>query len=103
MTYLAELDTHLIVRVDTPNSTLNVNFVLVKRDQSTEGTRVELLEHDAVGGLVAFENLGLDERGVGCGGSKLFSDLFLGLTECECPVDCERQSGRARARGAYSG
>lgn len=65
ITDLSELDTHLVVRVDTPDSTLNVNLVLVHGDQSSESSRVELLEHDAVGRLVAFKDLGLDECGVG--------------------------------------
>jgi hypothetical protein len=82
LTHLAELDTHLIVRVDTPDSTLNVDLVLVHGDQSTEGSRVEFLEHDAVGGLVALEDLGLDECGVGGSVAEFFTDLLLGLAEC---------------------
>jgi len=84
-TYLAELDTHLIIRVDTPDSTLNVDLVLVHGDQSTKSSRVELLEHDTVGWLVAFKDLGLDEGGVGCCGSEFFTDLLLGLSECKGP------------------
>jgi hypothetical protein len=84
-TYLAELDTHLIVRVDTPNSTLDLNLVLVHGDQSAESSRVEFLEHDAVGWLVAFKDLGLDESGVGSSGSEFFTDLLLSLSECESP------------------
>jgi hypothetical protein len=84
-TYLAKLNTHLIIRVDTPNSTLNVNLVLVHGDQSTKGSRVEFLEHDTVGWLIAFKDLGLDKGGVGCCGSEFFTDLLLGLSECEGP------------------
>jgi hypothetical protein len=87
MTHLAELDTHLIIRIDTPDSTLDVDLVFVHGDQSSEGTRVEFLEHDAVGGLVAFEDLGLDKSSVGCCIAKFFTDLLLGLSECECPGD----------------
>ena len=39
-TDLAELNTHLIIRVDTPDSTLNVDLVLVHGNQSTKGSRV---------------------------------------------------------------
>jgi hypothetical protein len=42
-----------------------VDLVLVHGNQATQGGRVELLEHDRVGGLVAFEDLGLDEGFVG--------------------------------------
>lgn len=83
---LAELDTHLVVRVDTPDSALDVDLVLVQSDQGTKRARSELLEHDRVGRLVALENLGLDERGVGRGRAELLSDLLLGLAECEGPV-----------------
>lgn len=100
-TYLAELDTHLIIRVDTPNSTLNVNLVLVHGDQSAKGSRVEFLEHDTVGWLVAFKDLGLDKSGVGCCGSKFFTDLLLGLSEREGP-DCQYQPLIGRGE-AYSG
>jgi hypothetical protein len=100
-TYLAEFNTHLIIRVDTPNSTLNVNLVLVHGDQSTKGSRVKFLEHDTVGWLVAFKDLGLDKGGVGCCGSEFFSDLLLGLSECEGP---ERQYQLLIGWGkAYSG
>lgn len=64
LTHFTKLDTHLVVRVDTPDSTLDVDLVLVQSDQSTEGTRVELLEHDAVGRLVSFKDLRLDEGSV---------------------------------------
>lgn len=87
MTHLAELDTHLIIRVDTPDSTLNVDLVFVHGDQCTKGSRVEFLEHDAVGGLVAFKDLGLDESSVGCCVAEFFTDLLLGLSECKCPGD----------------
>jgi hypothetical protein len=113
-TYLAELNTHLIIRVDTPDSTLNVNLVLVHGDQSTKGSRVKFLEHDTVGWLVTLEDLGLDEGGVGCCGSEFFTDLLLGLSECEGPggqhqflVDskkrtrAERRSWRGGFRGAF--
>jgi len=100
-TYLAEFNTHLIIRVDTPNSTLNVNLVLVHGDQSTKGSRVELLEHDTVGWLVAFKDLGLDKGGVRCCGSELFTNLLLGLSECECS-GCQYQLFANRGK-AYSG
>ena len=80
---LAELNTHLVVRVDTPDSTLDVDLVLVQGDEGTKGTRGELLEHDRVGGLVALEDLGLDESGVGGLGTELVLDLLLGLAEGE--------------------
>jgi hypothetical protein len=82
-TYLAELDTHLIIRVDTPNSTLNVNLVLVHGYQSTKSSRVEFLEHDTVCRLVALENLGLDQSGVGSGRSEFFTYFLFSLSECE--------------------
>lgn len=85
--HLSELDTHLVVRVDTPDGTLHVDLVLVQCDQGTQGTGSKLLEHDAVGRLVALEDLGLDESSVGSGGSELLSDLLLGLAECKGPVE----------------
>jgi hypothetical protein len=78
---LAELDTHLVVRVDTPDSTLDVDLVLVHGNQRTKRARGELLEHDRVGWLVALEDFRLDESSVGSGGTELFLDLVLGLTE----------------------
>ena len=63
--HLAQLDTHLVIRVDTPDSALHVNLVLVHGNQRAEGTGSELLEHDRVGGLVAFEDFRLDESFVG--------------------------------------
>lgn len=79
---LTKLDTHLVVRVDTPDSTLDVDLVLVEGDKGTKGTGSEFLEHDRVGGLVAFKDLGLDEGGVlGLLGAELLSDLLLSLTK----------------------
>ena len=84
---LSELDTHLVVRVDTPDSTLDVDLVLVHGDQRTKRARGKLLEHDRVGRLVALEDLRLDKSRVGRGGSEFLLDLLLGLTESESPVD----------------
>jgi urate oxidase len=82
-TDLAELDTHLIIRVDTPNSTLNVDLVLVHGYQSTKSSRVEFLEHDTVCRLVALEDLRLDQSGVGSGRSEFFTDFLFSLSKCE--------------------
>jgi hypothetical protein len=62
-----------------------VNLVLVHGDQCTKCSRSKLLEHDAVGGLVAFEDLGLDQSGVRSGGAEFFTDLLLGLAKCKGP------------------
>jgi hypothetical protein len=109
-TRLSELDTHLVVRVDSPNGTLDVDLVLcrcndtsisgletwqatskatptVKSDQATQSLGGELLEHDRVGRLVAGKDLALDESIVlGLFRSKLLDDLFLGLSEGEGSV-----------------
>lgn len=79
---LAQLDTHLIVRVDTPDRTLNVNLVLVERNQRTERLGSQLLEHDRVGRLVTGKDFGLDEsiaRSLG----QFFNHLLFGLAESE--------------------
>lgn len=79
---LAEFDTHLIVRVDTPDSTLNVDLVLIEGDEGTKSTGGEFLEHDRVGGLVAFKDLGLDEgRVLGLLGAELLNDFLLSLAK----------------------
>jgi hypothetical protein len=80
-----------------------VNLVLVHGDQSTKGSRVEFLEHDTVGWLVAFKDLGLDKGGVGCCGSKFFTDLLLGLSESECS-GCQYQllMGRGKAHSGWA-
>lgn len=83
---LAELDTHLVVGVDTPDSTLNVDLVLVHGDQGTKSARGELLEHDRVGWLVALEDLGLDKSGVGRSSTELLLDLVFGLTESKSSI-----------------
>lgn len=57
---LAQLNSPLVERVDIPNHSLNEDLVLIHRNQSSQGTRGQLLEHDRVGGLVATEHL------VGC-------------------------------------
>jgi hypothetical protein len=62
-----------------------VDLVLVHGNESSEGAGSELLEHDAVGGLVALEDLGLDESLVGRGRAELVPDLLLGLAESEGP------------------
>lgn len=53
----AKLDAPLIEAVDVPDDPLHENFVLVHRDQRAEGLRGEFLEENAVGRLVAGENL----------------------------------------------
>lgn len=79
---LTEFNTHLVVRVDTPDSTLNVDLVLIEGDEGTKSTGSKLLEHDRVGGLVAFKDLGLDEGGVlGLLGAELLNDLLLSLAK----------------------
>jgi hypothetical protein len=82
---LAELDTHLVIRVDAPDGTLDVDLVLVQCNQSTEGTGSEFLEEDRVGGLVALEDLGLDKCGVRRLGTKLLDNLLLSLAKGERP------------------
>jgi hypothetical protein len=44
-----------------------VDLVLVHGNQRAQSARSELFEHDRVGGLVAFKDLGLDEGLVGRG------------------------------------
>ena len=59
---LAELNTHLVERVDTPNNTLGEDLVFVECDQSTKSGGSQLGEDDAVRGFVAREDFGFDER-----------------------------------------
>lgn len=82
--HLTELDTHLVVRVDSPDSTLDVNLVLVHCHQGSKRSWRQFLEHDRVGGLVALENLGFDESRVGSLGTELLGHLLLGLAKGEC-------------------
>lgn len=58
----AEFDAPLIKGVDVPEDALDEDLVLVQSDQRTESARGQLVEHDRVGGLVAFEHLVRDER-----------------------------------------
>lgn len=82
--HLTQFDAHLIVRVDTPDSALNMNLVLVKGDQGTKSLGCQFLEHDRVGRLVTGKDLGLDECVVlAFLWSELFHNLLLGLTERE--------------------
>lgn len=54
---LAQLNSPLVKRVDVPDDTLDKDLVLVHRNQSSQGTRGQLLEQDRVGRLVATEHL----------------------------------------------
>lgn len=85
--HLAELDAHLVVRVDAPDGTLDVDLVLVQSNKSSKGARSELLEHDRVGRLVALEDLRLHKSLVlRLLSAELLNDLRLGLAERESPV-----------------
>lgn len=100
LTNLAELDAHLVVRVDAPDRTLDVDLVLVHGDEGTERTRRELLEHDRVGRTVALKDLRLDKGAVLRSlRAKLLNDLLLSLAESKSP---DRISG-SRALKTYSG
>ena len=58
---LAELDAHLVKRVDAPHDTLREDLVLVQHDERAECLRIELREEDAVARAVALEDFGLDQ------------------------------------------
>lgn len=82
--HFTELNAHLVVRVDSPNSPLDVNLVLVHGHQGSERSWRQFLEHDRVCGLVSLEDLGFDERGVGSLGTELLGHLLLRLAKGEC-------------------
>lgn len=84
---LAQLDAHLVVRVDAPDRALHMDLVLVHGNQGAQCAGGELLEHDRVGGTVALEDLGLDESAVLRRlRAELLDDLLLGLAKRESPV-----------------
>ena len=92
LAHLAQFDTHLVVRVDSPDRALHMDLVLVHCDQSSECSRRKLLEHYTVRRLVALKDLGLDKGSVGGCCAELLTDLLFGLAECE-------SSGRESAQG----
>ena len=67
---LAEFNTPLVVAVDVPDHALREDLVFVHGDEGAERFRRNVIHHDAVGRLVAFEHL---VRGEEC-------DFFFGLT-----------------------
>ena len=64
LAHLAQFDTHLVVRVDSPDRALHMDLVLVHCDQGSECSRRKLLEHYTVRRLVALKDLGLDKGSV---------------------------------------
>ncbi len=52
-----QLDTHLVIRVDTPYSSLNMNLMFIQGDQTSQSAGRKSLEQDRVGWFVAFKDL----------------------------------------------
>lgn len=95
-THLAQLHTHLIIRVDPPDRSLHMNLVLIHRDQRRERPGSQLLEHYRVGGLVALEDLGFDQCSVLGLSAELFDDLCLGLSKSKSPGGISTHEAKRR-------
>ena len=78
---LAEFNTPLVVTVDVPDNALGEDLVFVHGDEGTERFRRNVVHHDGVGRLVAFEHL---VRGEECDflfALAVLAEFFLGLGE----------------------
>lgn len=78
---LAEFNTPLVVAVDVPDHALGEDLVFVHGDEGAERFRRNVVHHDGVGGLVAFEHL---VRGEECDfffALAVLAEFFLGLGE----------------------
>lgn len=81
--HFTKLHAHLVVRVDSPDSTLYVDLVLVHCNQRPQSPRSEPLEHDRICRLVALEDFRFHQSSIGRCGSQLLTDLVLCLSKCE--------------------
>ena len=78
---LTQFNTPLVVAVDVPDHALGEDLVFVHGDEGAQTFRRNVVHHDGVGGLVAFEHL------VRCEESDFFfrlaslAEFFLGLGE----------------------
>ena len=81
--HLAQLDTHLVIRVDSPNGTLDENLVFVHCDQGTKGCGCEQGEKDRVGRLVTGEDFRFNER-FGSVRAELVPDLLFCFPKRKC-------------------
>ena len=78
---LAEFNTPLVVAVDVPDHALREDLVFVHGDEGAEGFRRNVVHHDGVGRLVAFEHL---VRGEECDfffALAVLAEFFLSLGE----------------------
>ena len=78
---LAEFNTPLVVAVDVPDNALREDLVFVHGDEGAERFRRNVVHHDGVGRLVAFEHL---VRGEECDfffALAVLAEFFLGLGE----------------------
>ena len=78
---LTEFNTPLVVAVDVPDNALREDLVFVHGDEGAERFRRNVVHHDGVGGLVAFEHL---VRGEECDfffALAVLAEFFLGLGE----------------------
>ena len=78
---LAEFNTPLVVAVDVPDNALGEDLVFVHGDEGAERFRRNVVHHDGVGRLVAFEHL---VRGEECDfffALAVLAEFFLGLGE----------------------
>ena len=72
---LAELDAPLVKRVDVPDDALAKDLMLVHGDERAEAPGRQLVEHDRVGRLVAWEDLVWCEEGNLVGAHALLAQL----------------------------
>lgn len=77
---LAEFNAPLVEGVDIPDDALNKDLVLVHGNKGTKRGRVELLEHDRIGGLVALEDA-VRNNVLSRVGTHLGADLLFGLAD----------------------
>ena len=78
---LAEFNTPLVVAVDVPDNALREDLVLVHGDEGAERFRRNVVHHDGVGRLVAFEHLVRCEECDFFFGLTILAEFFLSLGE----------------------
>ncbi len=78
---LTEFNTPLVVAVDVPNHALREDLVFVHGDEGAEGFRRNVVHHDGVGRLVAFEHLVRCEECDFFFALAILAEFFLGLGE----------------------
>ena len=78
---LTEFNTPLVVAVDIPDNALSEDLVFVHGDEGAERFRRNVVHHDGVGRLVAFEHLVRCEECVFLFALAILAEFFLGLGE----------------------